>query len=183
QRVLGRACTLGDLTLGAPLAAKDRGDVNGGRCNARWASTARKFALACLPEDLDSPALDLTLQVQARAEARYIVDRRRRQELEPEFTGDEPVGTPDLLSRYPGDLCDLVERPGHAALAARCIERRCRNTLDTPAADQVLVNRVAVDHRCSLTHVPGQPERRRHPVQLRERKRQVPLGRVRDPDT
>src|SRR5439155_982213 len=49
---------------------------------------------------------------------------------------------------------------------------------DRTAADQVLVHRLAVDHRSRLPDVPRQAHPARHPVQFAQGEREIPLGRV-----
>ena len=79
DRDFGDPCHFCHFALGAPLPAEDCGDVDG-RCRDTTRSPAvRQFMLGGLPEDLNGPALDLSLEVEARAEARYVIDRGGRE--------------------------------------------------------------------------------------------------------
>src|SRR5205807_2147100 len=156
---------LGDRLLRAPLAGRQRCEVDGGRGGPRGGQGHRAVDLLEFLENLVGLGLDRVAQAESRAEATHVVGRPRRRHSEGEGPQEGAVGLADRLLPDARHLLQLVEGPRHAVDPARGVHRGGDDGLDRAAADESFLQGLLADETGLVLHRPREAHQRGDAVQ------------------
>src|SRR3990170_3052844 len=150
DRDLRDARDLRDLLLRDGPVAQGGGDVDRRGGDAARRDARRELLPVHELQDVLRLPQDLHVEPEAVAEARDVVSRVLREQLQPDLADERAVRPPDALPVDRARLGDLVERPGNLALAARRVQGGGDDLVDAPPAHEALHARLAVQDRSGL---------------------------------